>query len=151
MLDMLRPLLPSDATISVNNDLAVDTLNIDYDDGRGTVELAINISSAKRPPTPLECPGSLGRDEGPRPDGAPPIGCTVRFPPSGGVETVIVTPAQNGGWYQYLIDDARPDGTNVSVQVANGPNHSVPLPYRTTPPGTLAQWEEIAENPIWHS
>jgi hypothetical protein len=40
-----------------------------------------------------------------------------------------------------------PNGTVVYLYIANGPNHGRPQPTRARAPGTLTQWETIAENP----
>lgn len=57
--------------------------------------------------------------------------------------------ADTYGFYGYMIDDQRPDGVSVSIQVGNGINHTLPQVDRAWPPGSMAEWEALAENPAW--
>jgi hypothetical protein len=69
---------------------------------------------------------------------------------SGLSEMNYVMSAEFGGWYQYQIRLDRSDGAEVVIYVANGPDITQPTPDRAAPPGTLAEWEAIAESPLWH-
>jgi hypothetical protein len=151
MLHVLRSLLPAGSTVSdVNPYSSGDgSLEVDYNDGRGAVDLQIDIA-----PTatfdPLNCPKPLWTDEGPRPAGALPISCAMRTLPDGSVERDAVYYADAYGFYAISVYDQRPDGVTVDIQVGNGIIHTLPQVDRARPPGTMAEWEAVAENPAWH-
>jgi hypothetical protein len=154
MLSVLGSLLPAGSTVSnVNPYSSGDgSLEVDYNDGRGAVDLILDIE-----PTvmytysgPIDCPKPLWQNEGPRPPGALPISCVMRTLPDGSVERDAVMYADSYGFYGYDIYDQRPDGITVFIQVANGINHTLPQVDRARPPGTLAEWEALVENPAWH-
>jgi len=104
------------------------------------------------------CPSPLWRDEGQRPAGALPISCVRRVLADGSVERDAVSYADGAGFYGYLIEDRRPDGITVWLQVGNGtlagsPHYSkAGWPYvdRARPPGSMALWTSIVESPQWH-
>jgi hypothetical protein len=152
MLDVLRRLLPAGSSLSnVNPYQAADgTLEVDYNDGRGAVDLILDVSPTALYTDPLNCPKPLWTDEGSRPAGALPISCVMRTLPDGSTERDAVMYADAYGFYGYDIYDQRPDGITVFVQVANGINHTLPQVDRPRPPGTLAGWEALVENPAWH-
>lgn len=154
MLYVLRSLLPPGSAVSdVNPYSAVDgTLDVDYNDGRGAVDLMIDIepSIVFSYGGALDCPKPLWSDEGARPAGALPISCAMRRLPDGSVERDAVMYADAYGFYGYNIYDQRPDGITVFIQVANGINHTLPQVDRARPPGSMAKWEAVAENPAWH-
>lgn len=154
MLRVLESLLPAGSTVSNVNPYSSgdDSLEVDYNDGRGAVDLMINLQ-----PTvmltysgPIDCPKPLWQNEGPRPPGALPVSCVMRTLPDGSVERDAVMYADSYGFYAYNIYDQRPDGITVFIQVGNGINHTLPQVDRARPPGTLAEWEALAENPAWH-
>lgn len=66
------------------------------------------------------------------------------------LERDIVTNADSYGFYGYNIYDQRPDGITVFIQVGNGINHTLPQVDRARPPGSMAEWEAVVENPAWH-
>jgi hypothetical protein len=99
---------------------------------------------------PLACPKPLWTDEGQRPAGALPISCAMRTLPDGSIERDAVMYADAYGFYGYGIYDQRPDGVTVFIQVANGINHTLPQVDRAQPPGSMAKWEAVVENPAWH-
>jgi hypothetical protein len=155
MLDVLRRLLPAGSTLSnVNNPYytADGTLEVDYNDGQGAVDLIIDVSPTATYPSdaPLNCPKPLWKDEGSRPAGALPISCVMRTLPDGSIERDAVMYADAYGFYGYNIYDERPDGITVLLQVGNGINHTVPQVDRARPPGLMAEWEALVENPAWH-
>jgi hypothetical protein len=153
MLDVLRRLLPAGSTLSnVNPYYSVQdgTLEVDYNDGRGAVDLIIAVSPTATYTDPLNCPKPLWTDEGMRPPGALPISCVMRTLPDGSIERDAVMYADSYGFYGYNIYDQRPDGVTVFIQVGNGINHTLPQVDRARPPGSLAEWEAVVENPAWH-
>ena len=151
MLHVLRSLLPPGSTVSnVNSYSSGDgSLEADYNDGQGAVDIQINVA-----PTatfdPLDCPKPLWTNEGPRPAGALPISCAMRSLPDGSIERDAVYYADAYGFYAFSVYDDRPDGVTVDIQVGNGILHTLPQVDRARPPGTLAEWEAVAENPAWH-
>jgi hypothetical protein len=153
ILRVLERLLPAGSTVSNLNPYTVDgALEADYNDGRGAVDLMIDME-----PTvmftnsgPIDCPKPLWQNEGPRPPGALPVSCVMRTLSNGSVERDAVMYADSYGYYGYNIYDQRPDGITVFIQVANGINHTLPQVDRARPPGTLGEWEALAENPAWH-
>src|SRR5258708_9256107 len=151
MLHVLRSLLPAGSTVSIINaySAADGSLEVDYNDGRGAVDLIIGIDPTATY-SPLSCPTPLWTDEGQRPAGALPISCAMRTLPGGAIERDAVMYADAYGFYGYNIYDQRPDGITVLIQVANGINHTLPQVDRARPPGSMAEWEAVAENPAWH-
>jgi hypothetical protein len=151
MLRVLHSLLPAASTVSnVNPYSSGDgSLEVDYNDGQGAVDFQISVA-----PTatfaPLDCPEPLWTDEGPRPAGALPISCAMRTLPDGSVERDAVYYADAYGFYGYSVYDNRPDGVTVDIQVGNGILHTLPQVDRARPPGSLAEWEAVAESPLWH-
>jgi hypothetical protein len=151
MLHVLRSLLPAGSTVSnVNPYSSGDgSLEVDYNDGHGAVDLQIDIA-----PTatfdPLNCPKPLWTDEGPRPAGALPISCAMRTLPDGSVERDAVYYADAYGFYAISVCDERPDGVTVDIEVGNGTLHTLPQVDRARPPGSMAEWEAVAESPLWH-
>jgi hypothetical protein len=151
MLRVLESLLPAGSTVSnVNPYAAMDgTLEVDYNDGRGAVDVQIFID-----PTvmfaPLSCPKRLWPNEGPRPRGALPVSCAMRTLPDGSIERDAVYNSDSFGWYAFSVYDQRPDGITVDISVGNGIIHTLPQVDRARPPGTLGEWEALAENPQWH-
>jgi hypothetical protein len=152
MLSVLRRLLPAGSAVSnVNAYSAADgTLEVDYNDGQGAVDLMINIGPTVLYDGPATCPRPLWRDEGQRPAGALPISCVVRRLPDGSIERDAVMYADGYGFYGYNIYDQRPDGITVFLQVGNGILHGLPQVDRARPPGSMAGWESVVENPAWH-
>jgi hypothetical protein len=151
MLVTLRGLLPAGSELSNVNQLTSGhgNLEVDYNDGRGAVDFTVGVF----PPGTIQqptCPDPLWANEGPRPAGALPISCVTRTPPGGGVERDAVMYADSLGFYGYDIYDERPDGVTVFVQVGNGIVHTLPQVDRARPPGSMAEWEAVAENPAWH-
>jgi hypothetical protein len=104
------------------------------------------------------CPSPLWRDDGQRPVGALPISCARRVLADGSVERDAVSYADAAGFYGYLIEDRRPDGITVWLQVGNGtlagsPHYARPgWPYvdRARPPGSMALWTSVVDSPEWH-
>lgn len=151
ILDTLRSLLPAGSQLShVNTYTQAGSLEVDYNDGRGAVDLILTIAPSSTMPDALNCPSPLWKDEGTRPAGALPISCAMRTPPGGGLERDAVMYADSFGFYGFDIYDQRPDGVTVFIQVADGINHTLPQVDRATPPGTMQQWEAVVESPGWH-
>jgi hypothetical protein len=152
MLVVLRRLLPAGSTLSnVNPYSSGDgTLEVDYNDGRGAVDLIIGVGPTAMYSDALNCPKPLWANEGSRPAGALPISCVMRTLPDRSIERDAVMYADAYGFYGYNIYDARPDGITVFLQVANGINHTLPQVDRARPPGSMAEWEAVVENPAWH-
>jgi hypothetical protein len=152
MLDVLRHLLPAGSTVSNVSPYSSGggSLEVDYNDGQGAVDLMIDVQPTAMFSQPLACPKPLWTDEGQRPAGALPISCAMRTLPDGSLERDAVMYADAYGFYGYDIYDQRPDGVTVFIQVANGINHTLPQVDRARPPGSMAEWEAVAENPAWH-
>jgi len=151
MLVTLRRLLPAGSVLSHVNPYSSDRgdLEVDYNDGQGAVDLMISVFPPGTISEPT-CPNPLWTDEGTRPPGALPISCAMRTLPDGSVERDTVMYADAYGFYGYDIYDLRPDGVTVFIQVANGINHTLPQVDRARPPGSMAEWEAVVENPAWH-
>jgi len=151
MLRVLRKLLPAGSTVSNLNPYSAQDgmLQVDYNDGQGAVDLIVSVDPTAQY-APLNCPTPLWPNEGPRPSGALPISCAMRTLPDGSIERDAVENADAYGFYGYSIYDQRPDGITVFIQVANGTNHFTPQVDRARPPGSMAEWEALAENPAWH-
>ncbi|HEX4659390.1 MAG TPA: hypothetical protein VH307_18535 [Streptosporangiaceae bacterium] len=153
MLRVLRSLLPAGSSLSNVNPYSSTgdgTLEVDYNDGQGAVDLIVDVQPTAMFAQPLACPKPLWTDEGQRPAGALPISCAMRTLPDGSIERDAVMYADAYGFYGYGIYDQRPDGVTVFIQVANGINHTLPQVDRAQPPGSMAKWEAVAENPAWH-
>jgi hypothetical protein len=149
MLAVLRTLLPTGSTLGyVNPYTQPGSLEVDYNDGQGAVDFAIDIAPTATF-SPLNCPTPLWQDEGPRPAGALPISCAMRTLPDGSVERDAVYYADAYGFYGYSVYLNRPDGVTVMIQVGNGIIHTLPQVDRARPPGSMAEWEAVAENPAW--
>jgi hypothetical protein len=150
MLDTLRALVPAGGTfLDARSAWGPGTLQVDFDDGHGPVDILLFVGRPSPGDAPLVCPTPLWKDEGPRPKGALPISCAARTLPDGSLELATVTNADSLGFYGYDIYDLRPDGVEVSIQVANGTNHGTPQVDRAIPPGSMAQWTAIVQNPAW--
>jgi hypothetical protein len=152
MLDALRRLLPAGAVLThpTANPYAAEWLEVDYNDGKGAVDIIVVVSPGKAPNPATVCPNPLWKDEGIRPKGALPISCQMRTLPDGSGERDAVNYADSAGFYGYSVYVERRDGVEVLIQVGNGINHTTPQVDRAVPPGTMAQWAAIAENPVWH-
>jgi hypothetical protein len=152
MLRVLRSLLPAGSTVSNVNPYSWNDgmLEVDYNDGNGAVDLILSIDPTALYGFRMACPNPPWTDEGQRPAGALPISCAMRSLPGGSIERDIVTNADSYGFYGYNIYDQRPDGITVFIQVGNGINHLTPQVDRARPPGSMAEWEAVVENPAWH-
>jgi hypothetical protein len=154
MLRVLRSLLPAGSTVSNVNSYyssaGSGSLEVDYNDGQGAVDLIVDVGPTVFYSPPLDCPKPLWTNEGQRPAGALPISCAMRTLPDGSLERDAVMYADSYGFYGYGIYDQRPDGVTVFIQVANGINHMLPQVDRARPPGSMAEWEAVVENPAWH-
>ena len=150
MLDALRSLLPAGSTLGYVNPYSTEpgTVEVDYSDGQGAVDFQISLAPTAMF-SPLTCPTPLWQDEGPRPPGALPISCAMRTLPDGSTERDAVYYADAYGFYAYSVYVDRPDGVTVDVQVGNGIIHTLPQVDRARPPGSMAEWEAVAENPVW--
>jgi hypothetical protein len=176
MLRTLRSLLPVGSVLSpvAAGMNGPGSLEVNYNDGQGPADVMISITPFSKVVTPqqmgttgsptgktrtrvpfvlaLACPDPLWTDEGTRPAGALPISCLLRTPPGGGVERDAVMYADGYGFYGYDIYDQRPDGVEVFIQVGNGYfDPYLPHVDRPTPPGSMALWASVVENPAWHA
>ena len=150
MFDALRSLLPAGSTLGYVNPYSTEpgAVEVDYNDGKGAVDFQISIAPTAMF-SPLNCPTPLWYDEGTRPRGALPISCAMRTLPDGSIERDAVYYADAYGFYAYSVYVDRPDGTTVDIQVGNGIIHALPQVDRARPPGSMAEWAAIAENPVW--
>jgi hypothetical protein len=98
--------------------------------------------------------GGFVHDDGPRPAGAPPFGCDERNLPDGAHALLTVTNTDYSGLYEYVVILDRPDGMQVTMQLANGtetPSHGHPSTVNAaTPPLTMDQLLTIAESDRWN-
>jgi hypothetical protein len=147
-LAVLRRLLPAGATMSNLYPSDDGNLQVDYNDGQGAVDIQLSVD-----PTAtfarLYCPTPPWPNETPRPSGALPVSCRMRTLPDGSIERDVVSSTDAYGWYVFSVYDQRPDGVTVDLEVGNGILNPLPQAGRARPPGTLAEWEAIAENPVW--
>lgn len=150
MLGALRRLLPAGSTLGYVNPYSTEpgTVEVDYNDGQGAVDFQIEVAPTAMF-SPLTCPTPLWPDEGPRPPGALPISCAMRTLPDGSIERDAVYYADAYGFYAYSVYVNRPDGITVDVEVGNGIIHTLPQVDRARPPGSMAEWEAVAESPVW--
>jgi hypothetical protein len=150
MLATLKNLLPAGSTLGYVNPYATESGNVevDYNDGNGAVDLQLSVEPSSMF-SPLSCPTPLWTDEGTRPAGALPISCAMRTLPDGSIERDAVYYADAYGFYGYSVYDQRPNGITVDLEVGNGILHGLPQVDRAQPPGSMAQWEALAENPGW--
>jgi hypothetical protein len=151
MLHLLRSLLPAGSTLSKPDPLAwhYGTLELDYNDGHGAVDIQLAVDPTAMY-APLSCPKPLWPNEGPRPAGALPESCTMRTLPDGSIERDSVYNADVKSYYAYNVDVERPDGVTVDIDVGNGLLHGWPQVDRARPPGSMAAWVAVVENPAWH-
>ncbi len=164
MLRALRGMLPAAARFShVATDTSAGSLEVDYNDGRGAVDVMVQISrfttvapsgGVKHGSSvlALSCPHPLWSDEGARPAGALPISCQLRTPAGGGTERDAVMYADEFGFYGYDIYYQRTDGVQVFIQVGNGYfDPYLPHVDRARPPGSMQLWESVADSQIWRA
>jgi len=149
LLDTLRALVPGGIFSNARSAWGPGTLQVDYDDGHGAVDLILSIGPRSSGDAPLTCPTAPWKDEGARPAGALPISCATRTLADGSIEFDAVMYADSYGFYGYDIYYAHPDGMEVTIQVGNGINHGIPQVDRAVPPGSMAQWSAIVRNPVW--
>jgi hypothetical protein len=153
ILAMLRTMLPGGSTIShVRKGLLGQSVEFDYNDGKGAVDFILEIQPASmKGKPPLGCPQPpWNGDEGRRPAGALPISCVLRTLADGSTELDMVTGADGMSFYGYNIHLIRPDHVEVFLQVGNGINHVLPRVDRARPPGSIAEWTALVESPAWH-
>jgi serine/threonine protein kinase len=121
-----------------------------YGDGGNGIDLVVSLTPPSSTATPYACLSYLPPDQGsPRPAGAPSAGCTVHTARDGGAEMIFISPAIQG-LYAVAVGWRRPDGLEVAVSVSNGTEGPPLVVDAATPPGTLPQWEAVAESSLWH-
>jgi hypothetical protein len=178
MLADLRKMLPANWIVTYINPLnGRGTVNVNIDDGKGAVDLQLAMWRTDVPQkdrdwaylsarqkrdavrlAKLYCPSPPLKDEGERPAGALPIGCTRSVLSSGVIVMKEVTEADVAGYYDDAVYVARPDGVTVDLDVGNGTLIGTPhltrqgWPWvdRPIPPGSLKFWASIAVSPKWH-
>jgi hypothetical protein len=152
IIAMLRTMLPASSTIShVQRGIVGESVEFDYNDGKGAVDFILAIQPASMSKAHLACPRPpWNGDEGPRPAGALPISCVMRTLADGSTERDWVTGADVKSFYGYNIWLIRRDGVAVFLQVGNGINHILPQVDRAVPPGSMAEWIKLVESPAWH-
>lgn len=151
----LRGMLPATATISDVQDEPGEAVDFNYNDGQGNAYFSLSISG----PSPgglTSCSQVDLTNEGTRPAGALPASCAATTLSDGSVLLDIVTGNDQWGLYDYNVRVIRPDGTTIILAVGNGTiGQTSASPYptvtRAVPPGSLAQWNAIVENPVWES
>ena len=164
MLRLLRSLLPAGSSLSIvpppYGATGRGSLEVDYNDGQGEADIMLDVTAfttVSTTPTssaviPLTCPHPLWTNEGTRPAGALPISCQVRHVPGIGLERDAVMYADSFGFYGINIYLYRADHTEVFIQVGNGYfDPALPHVDRARPPGSMALWETVVQNPAWHA
>lgn len=164
MLRLLRSLLPAGSSLSIvpppYGATGRGSLEVDYNDGQGEADIMLDVTAfttVSTTPTssaviPLTCPHPLWTNEGTRPAGALPISCQVRHVPGIGLERDAVMYADAFGFYGINIYLYRADHTEVFIQVGNGYfDPALPHVDRARPPGSMALWEAVVQNPAWHA
>ncbi len=159
----LRPMLPPASTISYvhgSSSPEIEGVDADYNDGEGNVDFGLAIwPRALDALTPLNCSkpaGTGSQDNYPPPAGGLAPSCAERRLPAGGTEQDLVSAADESGLYVYQVTVLRPDGVEVIVKVANtyvcwGAGECPADPaFLPRPPGSMAEWEAVAESPVWH-
>jgi hypothetical protein len=175
ILAALRGMLPPASAMSYVEGISVGGetgVASQYNDGQGNVAFSIDImpSYLGPPAFPMNCSNPFGNPSlanVPAPPGGVPPSCVMRNLPDGSTERDVVTPAPPGtpGAYDYEIAVFRPDGTEVVLTISNQasscwlqanktgsgstsvcPSDPASLPR---PPGSMAEWEAVAENPVW--
>jgi hypothetical protein len=171
----LRAMLPSASTMSYIQGISVGgevQVASEYNDGQGNVAFSIAImpSYLSPPAFPMNCSnpfGSASLADVPAPPGGLPPSCVMRSLPGGITERDVVTPAPPGtpGAYDYEISVLRPDGVEVILMVSNAADSCWEQANKTgsgsitvcpadpaflpRPPGSMAEWEAVAESPVW--
>jgi hypothetical protein len=164
MLNLLRSMLPTGPSLSIvpppYGATGRGSLEVDYNDGQGKADIMLDVTAFNKVSTtptssaviPLTCPHPLWTNEGTRPAGALPISCQVRHVPGIGLERDAVMYADSFGFYGINIYLYRADHTEVFIQVGNGYfDPALPHVDRARPPGSMALWEAVVENPAWHA
>lgn len=127
--------------------------NLRIDDGHGAAVVFIGVG------TQAEigggnCPANWqSTDEGPRPAGALPIGCSSQTLPDGDQLLQIVTGDDGYGYYDLEVTLVRQDGVAVSLSVGNGYlGTKVPVTVtRAQPPLSVTQVDAIVESRLWQT
>ena len=128
IMDHLRAMLPATSTIANVQDTSarmwnteVPSVEFNYNDGQGKADVQFGIypPDLLRGSNVLHCavPSANGS---PRPPGAPPVSCTRKTLPDGGLLIDLVTGTDSWGFYEYVIHVVRPDGVTISLAVGNG-------------------------------
>ena len=164
MLKLLRSMLPAGSSLSIvpppYGATGRGSLEVDYNDGQGKADIMLDVTAFTKisaTPTstaviPLTCPHPLWANEGTRPAGALPISCQVRHVPGIGLERDAVMYADSYGFYGINIYLYRADHTEIFIQVGNGYfDPALPHVDRPRPPGSMALWEAVVQNPAWHA
>lgn len=115
-------------------------------DGSGT-DSASGVNSAK-------CPGNWsGADEGPRPAGALPSGCSAQTLSNGDRLLNVVTGDDGYGYYDIEVTLARTDGVTVTLTIGNGVlGMTAPVTVtRARPPLSVTQADQIVQSPLWQT
>jgi hypothetical protein len=162
----LRAMLPATSTFSDIQDTSAKIWNkeapaveFNYNDGKGEADVQFGIyGPSSLLQDVLDCSVPTA-NASPRPPGAPPVSCAKKTLPGGSQVVDVVTATDNWGFYDYEIDVVRPDGVTISLAIGNGTLPSKPVSNgiatpavtRAVPPGSFAQWNAIAESPVWHS
>jgi hypothetical protein len=160
MLSVLRTLLPAGhvtAVIPYEPHGGVE-VNFNDADGKGAVDVSVGVYPSTEGPGNLGCPNPPLTDEGKRPAGAPPIGCTRSVLHNGEIVMKEYTEADVAGYFDLAVYVARPDGVTVSIDVGNGTLEGTPhegrqyWPWvdRPVPPGSFKVWEKVVRSPKWH-
>lgn len=150
-LQLLRSLMPTGTLSPITDEHTSGLLDVTDSDGLAPAEVMVFVDPATSSGMdPIWCGPELPRDQGRRPEGAPPASCKTSVLPNGDKAMVQVTATDPNGYYSYRIIVDKKDGIDVEIQATNG-NFALPVkPARAKPPLTPNEWLSIADNPGWH-
>jgi len=101
-----------------------------------------------------QCPATwTGVDEGPRPAGALPAGCSSETLADGDRLMNVVTADDGYGYYDIEVTLTRRDGVTVTVTIGNGVLGTKPpvTVTRARPPLSVTQVDELVRSPLWQT
>jgi hypothetical protein len=129
--------------------------NLRIDDGHGAAVVFVGVTGdASTDFGSGACPAKWTEvDEGPRPPGALPAGCSSEKLPNGDRLVNVVTGDDGYGYYDIEVSLLRGDGVLVTLTVGNGVlGTSVPVTVtRARPPLSITQADELVSSPLWQA
>lgn len=94
-----------------------------------------------------------GADEGPRPAGALPPGCSSQILSNGDQLLNVVTGDDGYGYYDIEVTLLRKDGVTVTLTIGNGVlGTTAPVTVtRARPPLSVTQADQLVQSPLWQT